>query len=74
MTDHLQMQLHDAWRVSNHQPRNIYYRNVEVAVAVGSEADAADVAQRICEAMNYLDQRLAEENFRKSPRVPKGSG
>lgn len=46
------------WRVGNHQPRNIYRDNVQVAVTVGPEDEAAELAARICKAMNDMDDPL----------------
>jgi len=46
------------WRVGRHQPRNIYRNNREVAVAVGPDEEAAQVAEMLCAAANYVEAEL----------------
>jgi hypothetical protein len=42
----------EGWRVGRHQPRNVYLDGRMVLVVVGADAEAAKLAQAICDAMN----------------------
>lgn len=50
------------WRVGRHQPRNIYYDDEFVAVAIGDAALAADVALIICAALNRVEADMKSKS------------
>lgn len=43
------------WRVGRHNPRNLYIGNQHVAVTVGADEQARDLAERIAAAMNHTE-------------------
>jgi len=52
------------WRTGRHQPRNIYWNNQFVAVAVGCDEDATHAAWSICYALNAI-----KENHMRRPQL-----
>lgn len=45
------------WRTGRHQPRNIYFDNQFIAVAVGCEEDASHHSWSICYALNAIKEK-----------------